>query len=1144
MYVENQGVQVILPVEEGVDTIREGAGSNSKLRALTETLYGKSNPGCFSMLYLVIEVRLQEDRRVASQILERTGVRTVGESAINNNPHSSLRSISAMITGGESGFEPCELFRLLVLTLQRHCDGGVRLYGYVMSATRQKPNTTSSYTNPKNKKPHSSNGTNNSNDKKLSLDHLTLHSANQSKKILSSIDWGDIAINSSVIEIISSDECIVMCDWISPLVRLDDISVLRGLEQQGKPEQWYRVRLADPVAGDFVGYKLEIIQIRSLLSQFQEDNVGVTVNLHGIAGVGKTRLIKYLFDSINENSPRTQPARVILTHLRREAFIYGYTQAHVLVMQLLGVELSSSTDDLRAQLKASGISPALHLVILELAEIALSEGESRLLAIMPRGFHKAEELRAVTELISYATRSGSLALVIDDCQNVNPNTKSGNSIARLLKAILTTVKTFPLFVLLSTRNSDSFRTCSNYHFNHHSNIPSNRLINSTTNKTSNDAYCDNEFWPKETQTIELNGVNNVASKSIAVNHISNFKSVIEANSLDITIDVERCIEIADGNPRYIRQTVFSTLLSPPSNTQGNGSNDQIVTLSIDSAAGRYHSLCHTQLNNQMQALNAIQTTLIKVIALMGESIPKRLIDNMKQSSSVSFYTRLGWLKNLPDSYRFVHPFIRRGVLASIAPEESKELHRFCAELYSDNNCIAYLIHATQAADHSATNQVLQLASQKLDSFEFEDAQSLVEHALTCTIGKQRITALMIKAESLAALHQVKTAIEVYEQALREVEDRNQRKELFNALASLYKLVLRKPGAREKAFINLELKYGSSEQNRNEHQRKKGLDVTNLQNTDLLETLIKAKKDFEEGDWEKALVTCQLGLTQSQNGQKRVKEAQFSELLARIQREQLEIGCSIGAGVQAIQLAGMTGRLQLELNARLVYTENLLSACSFDSANSALNSGLALAESISAPRYTVLFLSLQAWYFHLTDQQADAFKTINLSISLMHQYALESKAGHRVYAIQTLIFCSKESNSQASANIKNQLGHTIKGLNKPKVQMASQILSKFENLEKESSAFLLPFQSYPQVITAAYYLRDEASLNRHIYSLINRENPNHLLSALTPRQEFFLWQARVAVRIIHGEATINEVNEFNRRACELQIKTACFNLSEF
>lgn len=1170
--MESQGVQVIFPIDEGIAAIKGGAGSCGKLRALTESLCEKTKFRNFTLLCLVIEVRREADIQIVVGILERSGVRILSDSALTHSNHTNSRTISAMITGGESRFESHELFRLLVLSIQHRCEGDVRLYGYVMSAPQQKINISSYQEGSKRKKSYTSEK---GNDQKISLDHLTLHSVKRTKKILSAIEWGDVAINNAVVEIIASDECIIMCDWISPLENINNAEYSiapkhpvhsERPDHSEHPEQWCKVRLAESVRGFFAGYHCELTQMQSLRAQFQENSSGLIVHLHGMAGIGKTRLIKELFDSPQKLKDPSQASteRVVVSHLSQEAFIYGYTHVHVLIMQLLGLELSQTTDELRAKLKATGINPASQLVILELAEIPLSKDESRMLAIMPTHFRKGEELSAVTELIAYTTQSCSLILVIDDCQGIERNSESGNRIVTLLKAILDTVKNFPVFVVLSTRSSDSFSGVANVTHSSTRSSPFTSAYPSaftssvkppfTTNPYSRSTlssniaanhipaggFYDSGFWPRETLTIELTGVSNDASKTIAVHHISNCKSIIEANALDITIDVEHCIDAAYGNPRYIRQSVFAALLSPPIEVHETRTEEQRGTLCLASGAGRYHSLCHAQLNNQMQALNVLQTTLIKVIALIGESVPKRFIEHVKQSSSLNLFVSLGWLKSLPDNYRFVHPFIQQGVLSSIAPSEIKELHQFCAELYSDNKSLPYLTHATQADDHSATNQVLDIASQNLENFEFESALSLAECVLNCVTGKQRSEGLKIKADCLAALHQVKPAIAVYEQALKEDEEGAHRKELFNALSSLYNLVLRKPEAQIEVFIKLQQKYARLERNKNSRQKDKPLEIAHQKSVSLLKRLTLSQYDFEQGEWQKALINCQLGLAQSQNKNDLVKEAQFSELLARIQREQLNISSAISTGLQAVQLARMTGRIQLELDARLVLSENLLSANSLEITKNQLHSSLALVEAVAAPRYSVLFLSLQAWYFHLSHQPEESFKAINLSILLMEQYDLESKVGCRVYATQALIFGSSNSQKNPSDKSVFYSGQSQTAPKYTEIQSASQALSIFEPHVKESGDPQSQSQLNPQAIKAAYHLNDTDSLNRNIYKLIN----NGGLNPLSPRQDFYLCQARIAIRIINEEATIKEVDEFNQRACELQLKSACFHLSTF
>lgn len=366
-------------------------------------------------------------------------------------------------------------------------------------------------------------------------------------------------------------------------------------------------------AGRYVGRNAELAWLEILYKNCGSQKRSEVIYVHGMAGIGKTRLLGEFFGHLTQRYQGRLLERPFEKNL-----IYIKTHAHCLLrditLQLLGLEAGVEDATVRqyvATLSLADISP---VAVLFLSGVVLLPAERR--QLKPECDEGKIKSLTLIKLLQLFTREYPFAIAVDDLHQAN------NSNVDNLKMLIEHLSCLGrnnrpgVLLLLSSRNTGMF--------------------------TSPPA------WLEPALQLPLRGLNEEDAESMA-------KSVMPTtgNAHVISSAIRRAVDGAKGNPRFLLQMLFNPQPSVP----------DILTQMVEALMSSLAPV--HQLTLKIAALwgDGFDEAQLRFC------IKSYHIDC--QECQPLFLVKLGLFKSSADRYRFQHPLIQQAVTKNITRFEER-----------------------------------------------------------------------------------------------------------------------------------------------------------------------------------------------------------------------------------------------------------------------------------------------------------------------------------------------------------------------------------------------------------------------------------------------------------------------------------------
>lgn len=210
---------------------------------------------------------------------------------------------------------------------------------------------------------------------------------------------------------------------------------------------------------------------------------------------------------------------------------------------------------------------------------------------------------------------------------------------------------------------------------------------------------------------------------------------------------QQCIRLAAGNPLFLEQLLYNFPIN----------------------LGQFPTNLSSLIHEKLARLEADDRQAVLVAALIGDTF---------STAPICFV--LGWDRYDPraliDHYlvmliddtccQFCHALIRQGICESIAADVQAQLHERLALWYQSIDSAAYARHLCSARHNRAPTAFIEAAEAFIVKYNYADALSLVDHALSQSAPQeQRFYLLLLKGVLLKHLELPEKTVQYFQQAI-------------------------------------------------------------------------------------------------------------------------------------------------------------------------------------------------------------------------------------------------------------------------------------------------------------------------------------------------------------------------------------------
>ena len=272
------------------------------------------------------------------------------------------------------------------------------------------------------------------------------------------------------------------------------------------------------------------------------------------------------------------------------------------------------------------------------------------------------------------------------------------------------------------------------------NLPVLLLLTSRIENDPIDAIWRSSILNTPFNTMDLPPLNNVDATALT--------KTLQSFDAEYT---EQCIKLSGGNPLFLQQL----LLNYPQSLGGTP-----ATVSELAAA-------------RLRGLGDHDRLLLSAASLIGDTFSLDVLCFLLELDTCDCGPLVSAFFITPideDEYQFCHVLIRHGVADSIDDEQKNKWHKRLADWFSDKNKVSYAYHLSQTRNHDAQSVLIDAAEKFIDQYNYADALSVIDRALTLDDSRENLFKLLItKGDLLHRLDLSEKSINYFQQAQKIAE---------------------------------------------------------------------------------------------------------------------------------------------------------------------------------------------------------------------------------------------------------------------------------------------------------------------------------------------------------------------------------------
>ncbi len=306
------------------------------------------------------------------------------------------------------------------------------------------------------------------------------------------LDWGDIAACSVFV---SSDD-------FTPIARMESAQY----------KDMYRVSLLKTEQEDFVGRKDEMAQLEGAINHLVIQQQGQAICLSGMAGIGKTRLLKESLRHAHRLS-----CHISQLQLLNRGVVDNHAPINALVRALHEFDLDDEDHFIRNQMLLSAIPSQSHLVLFWLMGVELNTTEKRLLELMDFQTQQSAIAHAIEQVMAVRPSFPPRIICLEDVHWAD------DRLLTAVKAMLPELQASNILLLMTFRQQHQLS--------------------------------QHQDWFHHVDLIELTPLSDSEAEQLAHQLCQQQSHAINDSATDST-HIRNCLAMAQGHPLYLRQSLL------------------------------------------------------------------------------------------------------------------------------------------------------------------------------------------------------------------------------------------------------------------------------------------------------------------------------------------------------------------------------------------------------------------------------------------------------------------------------------------------------------------------------------------------------------------------------------------------------------